>query len=133
MISGAPKAARTGALYLAVVAAAAVIDLGGFLLLERAGLPVAPAAAVSFLCAAAFNYSVNSRLVFRQAATSSRFLLFLAVGLVGLTVNTGMTSAAHALGVVPALAKTIGIGTAFLFNAALNVLVVFRAGKASVR
>lgn len=131
MIPGGSSAARTGALYLAVVGAAAVIDLGGFVLLERAGAPIAPAAAFSFLCAAVFNYSVNARVVFRQAATSSRFLLFLAVGLMGLTVNTGVTAGAHALGAAPALAKTIGIGAAFFVNAGLNVLVVFRKPSAS--
>lgn len=129
MILGGSAGARTGALYLAVVAGAAAIDLGGFVLLERAGVAVAPAAAASFLLAAAFNYTVNARLVFRQAATTGRFLLFLAVGMVGLTVNTGVTAGAHELGAAPALAKTIGIGVAFFVNAALNVLVVFRARK----
>lgn len=127
MSTGERRIPRAGALYLAVVAAAAVIDLGGFLLLEGAGAPVAAAAASSFLCAAAFNYVVNAKLVFRQPPSTSRFLLFLAVGMVGLTVNTGTTAGAHALGVAPLFAKAIGIGVAFFVNAALNVLVVFRS------
>jgi putative flippase GtrA len=121
--------ASTGARYLAVVGTAAVLDLGGFLLLTRVGTPVPPAAALAFLAAAAFNYSASARWVFRQPPTARRFLLFLATGLVGLLVNTGVTASAHAAGLAPGLAKLAGIGVAFFVNAALNVTVVFAGAR----
>lgn len=113
--------------YLAVVGTAAVIDLGGFVILARAGLPVPLAAATSFLLAALFNYNAAARFVFRQRSEARRFGMFLLVGMIGLGVNTGITWWASASGVPNLGAKLAGIGVAFLVNTALNVTVVFRA------
>lgn len=112
--------------YFLVVASAAVVDLGGFALLAKLGAPVPIAAAISFLVAAAYNYFLISRLVFRQQSEIVKFGLFIAVGTVGLCVNAGITWMASALGTQYLLAKIIGIGVAFFVNTALNIRVVFR-------
>lgn len=115
--------------YLAVVGAAAVIDLGGFLILERLGVIVPVAAVASFTAAAAFNYSVNARVVFGQRATAMRFGLFFALGLVGLSVNAGVTTLAHFVGFWPVFAKMAGIGVAFVVNTFANYVFVFRVDR----
>lgn len=106
---------------------AAVVDLGGFLLLTSQDIAVAPAAVVSFVAAAVVNYMLTSRFVFASQASFRRFALFFAVALVGLAVNVGVTVfAADVLNLAPGLAKLAGIGTAFLLNFALNAGIVFR-------
>lgn len=110
--------------YVLVGGSAAVVDLGGFVLLSLAGFGVGPAAATSFAMAAVWNFTLSSRLVFRVAASWRRFALFGAFALVGLAVNTGVTvAAAHWL--PGAMAKTIGIGVAFGVNFWLNHAIVF--------
>jgi putative flippase GtrA len=111
---------------IAVGGGAAAIDLGGFLTLVACRVPVPIAAASSFLMAAAFNYLCSSRLVFRSRPTVRRFGVFLAFGMIGLLVNAGTTWMASESGLPPYQAKIAGIGLAFFFNAAMNVLVVFR-------
>jgi putative flippase GtrA len=106
---------------------AAIVDAGGFELLLTMGLDILPASATSFCIAALVNYSLTSRFVFARGRTASGFGLFFAFALVGLTVNVGVTVAGVAwLGLLPLLAKIIGIGVAFLLNFALNAFVVFR-------
>jgi putative flippase GtrA len=112
--------------YVLVVGAAAVIDLGGFVILVRAGLPVPISAASSFTIAAVFNYLVSARYVFRQTRSTANFVLFFAVGLVGLSVNSGITSLVYSWGAPSILAKTVGIGVTFFVNALMNFGIVFR-------
>lgn len=113
--------------YVATGGAAAVVDLGGFLLLTSQAVAVAPAAVISFVAAAVVNYMLTSRFVFASQASLRRFALFFAVALVGLAVNVGVTVlAATVLHLPPGFAKVIGIGTAFLLNFALNAGIVFR-------
>ncbi len=129
-VPGLTLSARSAAKlrYLVVVGSAAIIDLGGFVLLVASGAAVPVAAALSFLVAAAYNYLLISRIVFRQRSQMGRFGLFLAVGLFGLFVNTGVTWMASAFGIPHLFAKGAGIGVAFLFNTALNICVVFGPG-----
>ena len=106
---------------------AAVVDLGGFDLLLKANLSVAPASVISFCTAALINYRLTSQFVFGHIATIQGFGLFLLAALIGLTVNVGVTLAGvWVLGLFPPLAKMLGIGTAFLVNFGLNAGVVFR-------
>lgn len=118
--------------YVVTGGAAAVVDLGGFLILTSQNVAVAPAAIISFVAAAVVNYMLTSRFVFASKASLRRFVLFFAVALVGLAVNVGVTVlAATVLRLPPGFAKVIGIGTAFLLNFALNAGVVFRGTKGS--
>lgn len=106
---------------------AAVVDLGGFLLLTSQDVAIAPAAVISFVAAAVVNYVLTSRFVFGSQASLRRFVLFFAAALVGLAVNVGVTVfAATVLHFPPGFAKLVGIGTAFLLNFALNAGIVFR-------
>lgn len=114
--------------YLLTGGAAAIVDVGAFALLYRAGLPVAPAAALSFCLAAAVNYLLTARYVFGGGTSSRRFVLFFAVALIGLAINvTATVQLSAALHLLPELAKVGGIGIAFLANFAMNKLIVFRA------
>lgn len=113
--------------YFFTAGIAAVVDVGGFVLLSRWGVPILPAAAGSFIVAAVVNYLLSSRFVFRSEASTRRFLLFFAAALLGLAVNVSVTYlAATRLDLGPALAKLTGVSTAFLVNFAINTALVFR-------
>ncbi len=113
--------------YLLTGGTAALVDIGGFALGLHAGLPLIPAATLSFLVAALVNYLLSSRFVFRQARTLRAYLLFVAVATLGLVLNVTLTTliAAHTP-LLPVVAKVVAIGISFVFNFALNALVVFR-------
>jgi putative flippase GtrA len=111
---------------------AAIVDAGGFALLLEAGLAVPVAGTLSFCIAALVNYGLSSRFVFARSATAQGFALFFIAALIGLSVNLGVTLAGvYLAGLAPVLAKVAGIGTAFLVNFALNLLVVFRPSAAA--
>ena len=111
---------------------AAIVDAGGFALLLKAGLAVWAAGTLSFCIAAGVNYGLSSRFVFARSATAHGFALFFVAALIGLSVNLGVTLAGvYLAGLVPIAAKIVGIGTAFLVNFALNLLVVFRPSAAA--
>lgn len=116
--------------YVVAGGSAAVVDLGGFLALLAAGLPVWAAAAGSFAAAAAWNFALSSRIVFRMPPTLTRAGLFAAAALVGLVVNTGATVTA-ALWLPEAFAKVAGIGVAFGANFWMNDAVVFTRRRGS--
>lgn len=106
---------------------AAVVDLGGFVLLQAAGAGLAVAAACSFAVAAAVNFSLSARFVFDATPTTRSFGLFLAFAVAGLIINTSTTVLAGATLALPGwLAKCCGIGVAFGFNYFVNARVVFR-------
>ena len=87
---------------------------------------------LSFCIAALVNYGLSSRFVFAHSATAQGFALFFVAALIGLSVNLGVTLAGvYLAGLVPIVAKIVGIGTAFLVNFALNLLVVFRPSAAA--
>ncbi|WP_075217554.1 GtrA family protein [Mongoliimonas terrestris] len=113
--------------YVATGGLAAIVDVGGFALLVRAGMAVTPAAVLSFAVAMGVNYVLTSRLVFSHRLSTRRLLLFVLVALVGLTVNVSVTTvAATAMALPPVLAKIAGVGVAFLLNFFMNALIVFR-------
>lgn len=117
--------------YFFTAGAAAVVDVGGFTLLCRVRTPIAVAAVTSFCLAAVVNYLLSSRWVFHRAPSLRGFGLFFVAALGGLAVNVSVTLLGSLyLGLAPALAKTIGVGTAFLLNFWLNLRVVFRAPAA---
>ena len=106
--------------------AAAVVDLGLFSALCPAVLPVAPAATVSFLCAAVVNYVLTAKFVFKATFVAGEFLKFFAFATVGLVFNVTVTVLIASLTPAPLpVAKAIGIGTTFLFNFWLNAVFVF--------
>lgn len=113
---------------------AAIVDLGLFALLCPQYLPVATAATLSFLCAAVVNYLLTSVFVFQAQFGARKFAKFLAFAILGLVFNVSVTVfVANVIGAPPALAKAVGIGTAFLFNFWLNAVFVFGDASASAK
>lgn len=117
---------RTFLGYLVSGGSAAVVDLGIFLLLVAQAIEVPIASMGSFSVAAVWNYLISSRFVFARPLAGRRFVLFVAVAVVGAAVNSMVTWLAVLQGAAPAFAKILGIGTAFLLNYAANSLIVFR-------
>lgn len=112
--------------YVGTGGAAAVVDLGGFVLLVAAGLPAIPSAAASFVVSAGVNYLLSARFVFRARAGWGRFPLFLAMATLGFLVNVSLTAAGLlVLDLPPALAKLGAIAIAFGFNFLVNAFYVF--------
>ncbi len=113
--------------YFLTAGLAAIVDIGGFVLLVNAGTALLPAAIVSFVVAALVNYLASSRFVFGAPASARGFLRFFAGALAGLGINVGVTFfLAAQVGLVPGLAKTLGVGVAFFANFAINAALVFR-------
>lgn len=120
--------------YFVTAGLAAIVDIGGFVLLVGAGMALVPAAASSFVVAALVNYLASSRFVFGAPASVRGFGRFFAGALAGLAINVGVTFlAATQLGLVPALAKTVGVGVAFLANFAINATLVFPGAGAAMK
>jgi putative flippase GtrA len=118
--------------YFFTAGTAAIVDIGGFALLRHIGMPIAIAAVVSFCLAAIVNFLLTSRFVFGQAPSMRGFTLFFVAALGGLLVNVSVTLLGSLyFGIVPELAKVVGVGTAFLCNFWLNLRVVFRKPAAA--
>lgn len=118
--------------YVGTGGLAAVVDIGGFALLTRAGVAVPVAAATSFCVAAVVNYLLSSRLAFGRDASWRGFALFFAVALIGLCINVGVTVAGtDIVHLPPVIAKIAGVGIAFLVNFALNLTIVFGRGDSA--
>ena len=113
--------------YFVTAGIAAVVDVGGFALLYRAGLPIAVAAVLSFGLAAIVNYLLTARLVFGSRRSSRQFALFLGFATVGLLINVGLTLIfVERAGFLPEAAKICAIGIAFFANFSMNKFIVFR-------
>jgi putative flippase GtrA len=106
---------------------AAIVDAGGFALLQKYGLATLPAAVVSYAVATIVNFQFTARFVFAQKTSARGYLMFLMAALLGMMVNVSVTlCTARLFGFPPVVAKIIGIGTAFSINFFLNLFVVFR-------
>jgi putative flippase GtrA len=117
--------------YFFTAGMAAMVDIGGFTLLCLIRTPIVASAICSFCLAAIVNFLLSSRWVFHRAPSLRGFGLFFVAALGGLTVNVSVTLVGSLyLGLAPVLAKTVGVGTAFLLNFWLNLRVVFRTPAA---
>lgn len=125
--------ARSGSFWRYVMTGgmAAVVDLGLFLLLVMWGFPVLAASVLSFLVAMIMNFLLSSMFAFRTGIQLRRFVPFVLVALIGLSLNTGVTVLCVSQDLAPAFAKISGIGVAFIFNYMANLWLVFRANKVS--
>lgn len=111
--------------YTLTAGGAAIVDLGGFAALVFLDVAVALSAAISFLVATVVNYTLTARFVFGVTPSVRLYPRFLAAASAGFLFNVGVTMAAHGQGMSPVLAKTTGIGVAFLANFAMNSAWVF--------
>lgn len=116
--------------YFIVGGSAAIVDLGGFFFFLKFDFSTVTAAASSFAIAAIYNFALSSTLVFRFSLTWRRLVMFMAFAVVGLVINTSVTSLA-ALSLPELLAKTVGILVAFGVNFWMNNSVVFRVSTSS--
>lgn len=118
--------------YILTGGSAAIIDVGGFALLNQIGIVTSLAAIASFVIAAVANFWMTSIYVFGESATRARFPIFFLAAVVGLSINVGTTLGSMAiLDVPPIAAKIAGIAFAFTVNFLLNVGIVFRAQSKS--
>ena len=128
-------------LYLLTGGSAALVDLSIFAVLNTVyGIQIVPAAVCSFLVAMCENYVLTSLFVYKAPLRAVLLAKFAAFAAMGLVINTGVTVVLnHMLELIPVLArspiahylpvlaKVGGIGIAFVFNFAVNTLVVFKA------
>ncbi len=113
--------------YFLTAGTASIVDVGGFALLCLTPLPLAVSAAASFCVAAVVNYLLSSQLAFHTRPSLRGFGVFLLAALGGLLVNVAVTLVGTTyFGLMPVVAKIIGVGTAFLVNFWINLRVVFR-------
>lgn len=113
--------------YFFTAGAAAVVDVSGFAVLSRVGLPLAVSAVASFCIATVVNYLLTSRCVFSQRPSIRGYGFFFLAALGGLMVNVSITLIGSLyLAIEPVVSKVLGVGTAFLVNFWLNQQVVFR-------
>jgi putative flippase GtrA len=106
---------------------AAIVDIGGFVLLSSARVPIIMAAACSFIAATVVNYLLTSRFVFCEIASLRRYAVFLTGTLTALVVNVLLTSSGiFYFGLPRGGAKTIAVGATFFLSFWINARVVFR-------
>lgn len=123
--------AGQGARYLLTGGAAAAVDIAGFALGLELGLPLIPAATLSFVAGTVVNYLLTARYVFGHARSLRGYLKFSAVATIGLVINVSLTALLATHTPLSAIAaKVVGIGVAFVFNFAINALVVFKSSQA---
>jgi len=116
--------------YTAASAASLGVDVGVLtLLVSRGGWQYLPAAIASFVVGGVFLYYVSTVFVFRFRRITNRVIelpVFLALGLIGLVVNTIVIFAAvEALHVHYLIAKGAAAGCTFTLNYVLRRSLMF--------
>ncbi|MDR2373889.1 MAG: GtrA family protein [Bifidobacteriaceae bacterium] len=124
--AGVFAAVRRLAAFALVGAASAVVDMGLFLLLERAGLVPWAASATSFLAAFAVNYRGNRDLVFKAGAVPGALRRYVALVAFNWVASTGLVAALAALGAPGWAAKATAMLAVAAFNYAALRAWVFR-------
>lgn len=117
--------------YLAASVVALGFDMASFLALLAAGMPAAPAAALSYTLGIGVHWFISSRAVFvagvaaRGPARTRQKALFVASALVGLALTAGVVGLGSALGLDPRLAKVAAVGVSFVATWLLRARIVF--------
>ncbi len=115
-------------LYVFIGGVAALVNLGLFLAMFRAGWPVAVAAPAAFGLAALVNYWLCLRLLFRHQArwnSMGELLMFLVLVAVVGAVDLLTTRSLLAIGASPAAAKVLATGLGLVLNFAGRRFFVF--------
>ena len=116
------------ALYLVVGGLSSVLDVGGFWLLLRIGVPVMAATVASFVAATVLNYVLSYTLAFTRGRYSrgSELVRFWLVSLAGLTINTiGVWVLTRFFHLHPLLAKVAAVLLVLVWNFLGRRLFVF--------
>ena len=117
--------------YLAASVVALGFDLASFLALLAAGMPPAPASALSYSLGILVHWYISSRAVFVAGvaepgpARTRQKALFVASALVGLALTAGIVGLGAALGLDPRLAKIAAVGVSFVATWLLRARIVF--------
>lgn len=117
--------------YLAASVVALGFDMASFLALLAAGMPAAPAAALSYSLGIVVHWFISSRAVFvsgvaeRGPARTRQKAMFVASALVGLALTAGIVGLGAALGLDPRLAKLAAVGVSFVATWLLRARIVF--------
>jgi len=115
-------------LYLFVGGISSVLDVGGFIALQYAGVGYLVASAVSFIAATILNYFLSYILAFNRGKHSPRSenIRFWLVSLVGLAINTlAMRLFVRVLGTPPIVGKVVAVPVALVWNFVGRRLFVF--------
>ena len=122
------RLAGTALRYLAAGSVAAGIDIFLFLVFARHVRVLFVAAALSFSIAAMLNYVFCGTIVYHKPLASLQQLaLFSCFALIGLVVNSSVTSLSAEFAALPlAIAKISGIAAAFAVNFTGNTFLSFR-------
>ncbi len=115
-------------LYLVVGGLSFCVDIGAFVLLQSADVPVIPASITSFVAATGANYALSTTLAFQSGRFRRHIELvrFLGVVLVGLVLNTALVWLfVYPLGVQPVLAKIVVVPIVLVWNYLGRRLLVF--------
>jgi putative flippase GtrA len=106
-------------LYLIVGGLSFLVDIGTFVALRRATMPVIPASVASFIVATVANYLLSILLAFERGRFSRHVELmrFLSVVLVGLALNTGLVWCfVYSLAIHPTVAKIAAVPIVLIWN-----------------
>ena len=106
-------------LYLIVGGLSFVVEIGVFVALRRAAMPVIAASVASFLVATIANYLLSILLAFQSGRFRRRVELtrFLVVVLVGLALNTALVWCfAYPLAIQPTVAKIAAVPIVLIWN-----------------
>ena len=107
-----------------------IVDTSVFSLLIFEGIRDPIAAIISFCLAAIVNFILTSHFVFAMEKTGNRFISFMIFAIIGLLINVNITiMGIYYFGLMPVIAKILGIGVAFPFNFFMNAYFVFRKNK----
>lgn len=120
--------------YFIVGGIAAVVDIGGFMLLTGAfGIPWFWAAVMSFLVSVVVNYLLSIRFVFESGVRFRRYheaALVLVVSTIGLLLNEAALWVMIAMAEVGRLpAKLVATAVVFLWNYGARQKFIFRAPR----
>lgn len=117
-------------LYLIVGGLSFAVDIGAFIILQAAGVPVIPAAITSFCTATGANYFLCSLLAFTAGRFSRQVevLRFIIVVLVGLMLNTVLVwYFVYQLNIHPTAAKVGVVPIVLIWNYLARRWLVFHA------
>lgn len=106
-------------LYLIVGGLSFVVEIGTFVALRRAAMPVIAASVSSFLVATIANYLLSILLAFQSGRFGRRaeLIRFLVVVLVGLALNTALVWwFAYPLAIQPTVAKIAAVPIVLIWN-----------------
>ena len=106
-------------LYLIVGGLSFVVEIGVFVALRRAAMPVIAASVASFLVATLANYLLSILLAFQSGRfrRGTELTRFLAVVLVGLALNTALVWCfAFPLAIQPTIAKIAAVPIVLVWN-----------------